>query len=303
MKFTHISHLLAVAESGSLRAAGRHLGIAQPVITRSIQELERELGVPLFERHSKGAQLTPLGEVFYRRARSLEAELRRARDEVAQLKGRHVGEVTVALSTASSMSLLPKAIAAFSKRFPDALVKISESLFQPIENEVARGEIDFWVGPLDPASVSSSCVIEELFVNSRRVVCRKGHPLAGARSLHDLVNARWIRPTLSTRTTEADFEAMFDRIGLPPPQIVMHSRSSLITVLTVANTDLLTILPEQWVNFTPMASLFQALDLPDVTPAAPMCIVRRNGLPLTPVAQYLSDQLRKAALNYAYAQG
>ena len=44
MKLTHFRDLLAVVRTGSLRSASRHLGIAQPVITRSIRELERELG-------------------------------------------------------------------------------------------------------------------------------------------------------------------------------------------------------------------------------------------------------------------
>ncbi|MDB5579235.1 MAG: LysR-family transcriptional regulator [Bradyrhizobium sp.] len=302
MKLTHIRDLLAVAEAGSLRSAGRHLDIAQPVITRSIRELEQELGATLFERHAKGVKLTPMGEVFVRRARSIDAELRRAREEIAQLGGSEIGQVSIALSTATCMSLLPSAIAAFYRRYPDATVKISESLFQPIEQYIIGGEIDFWVGPLEPASASPQFVVEELFGNSRRIVARKGHPLSGARSLQELTDARWVRPTLSTRTTEADFESMFKMAGLPPPKIAIHSRSSLITVLTIASTDFLSVLPQQWVEFSPLAHLFQALELPDFMPGAPMCIVRRQGLPLTPLAEYLSDQLRKAGTNYALNQ-
>jgi DNA-binding transcriptional LysR family regulator len=48
MKLNHIRDVIAVAERGSLRSAARHLGIAQPAITRSIRELEHELGAPLF---------------------------------------------------------------------------------------------------------------------------------------------------------------------------------------------------------------------------------------------------------------
>lgn len=69
MKLTHLRDIIAVSEHGSLRAAGRHLGIAQPAITRSIREIEHELGVPLFERHAKGVRLTSMGEVFVRARR------------------------------------------------------------------------------------------------------------------------------------------------------------------------------------------------------------------------------------------
>src|SRR5262249_26973725 len=160
---------------------------------------------------------------------------------------------------------------------------------QPVESYLARGEIDFWVGPLDPASASPQFTVEKLFDNARRVVARRGHPLASARSLKELVDARWIRLTLSTRTTDADFESMFENAGLPPPKIAMHSRSSPVPALTVANTDMLTILPQQWIEFEPMAHLFEPLNLLELMPSAPTCMVRRSGLPLTPVAEHLSD--------------
>ncbi|RXR28529.1 LysR substrate-binding domain-containing protein [Sphingobium fluviale] len=298
MKLSHFRDVLAVVETGSLRAAGRHLGVAQPAITRSIKELERELGVTLFERHAKGIRLTEIGAKFVRRVEAFQNQLRLAQQEVEQLKGRWVGEVSVALSTATCMSLLPKALESFTKRHPDVVVKISESLFQPIENDLASGKFDFWVGPLDPSGVSSQFAVETLFENNRRVVARKGHPLSSASSLADLVDAHWVRPTLSTRNTEADFDGVFERADLPPPRVMIHARSSLITIMAVANTDLLTMLPQQWFNFEAVASLLQAFDLIEPISAAPMCLVRSQGLPLTPMAEQFSDLIRKAANNH-----
>ena len=85
--------VVAISERGSLRAASRHLQLAQPALTRSVQELERELGVPLFERRARGMILTPMGEAFVRRASAVLSEVRRARDEVEQLHGGTRGRV------------------------------------------------------------------------------------------------------------------------------------------------------------------------------------------------------------------
>ena len=82
MKIHHLRDVLAVAEHGSLRAAARHLGVAQPALTRSIRELERELGAILFERSVSGVVVTAVGERFIRRANAAHSELLRARDEV-----------------------------------------------------------------------------------------------------------------------------------------------------------------------------------------------------------------------------
>jgi DNA-binding transcriptional LysR family regulator len=88
MKLSHLRRFVAVAERGSMRSAARELGLPQPVITRSIQEMERELGVQLFERTITGIVMTLMAENILRRARVVESELRRTIEEVEQFKGR-----------------------------------------------------------------------------------------------------------------------------------------------------------------------------------------------------------------------
>ena len=299
MKLSQLRDVVAVAETGSLRAAGRLLGIAQPAITRSIREIEHELGAILFERHAKGVRLTEIGRAFVKRAESVQAEVRRAQEEIDQLKGKLTGEVTLAVSTASAMSLLSKSLQKFRRQFPDAVLKISESFFAPIERDLLSGRIDFYVGPFERSSTANSFIVEELFPNQRRIVARRGHPLAGAKTYAELADAQWLRPAVAERATEGDFDAAFAEAGAPMPNIVLHSRSALITMITIANSDLLTVLPQQWLDFPLTAPLVQALDVPAFR-AAPICIIRRQDMPLTPLAEHLCDQMRRSGIQYAY---
>ena len=298
MKLSHIRDVLAVAELGSLRKAGRHVGIAQPAITRSIQELEHELGAPLFERHAKGVRLTAIGEIFVRRASIVETELRRARDEIEQVKGFSTGQVTVAMSIAPSIALMPAAIAAFRKRYPEALLRVSETLFQPVEQDVTDGRIDFYVGALEVANVSPRLSVETLFANQRVVVARKGHKLASTGDIAALSAACWLRPALSSRSSEADFEGWLRSIGVAEPKIVVHTRSALQTVLAVASSDLLTVVPKQWLELPALNESLDALSSIKPIEAAPVCLVRQTGAPLTPMAEHLCDLLRRLAANY-----
>ena len=300
MKLSHVRDVLAVADNGSIRAAGRRLGTTQPAITRSIREIEQEFGVSLFERHAKGVRLTEMGRAFVRRAEAVQSEVRRAREEIEQLKGSMTGEVSVALSTATIMSIMPRAVKEFRRRFPDAVLKIHESFFQPVEKDLVSGNIDLYVGPLDPATKARQLTIEPLFENYRLIVARKGHPLARARTLEELADARWVRPTLSTHIVEADFEEMFARAGLPRPKIVIKARSALITVLSVANSDLLTVIPRQWIDLPLFVGAIEPLALPPLT-SAPIAIVRRKDMPLTPIAEYLCDMVRRVGGHCAHA--
>lgn len=299
MKLTHFRDLLAVVHTGSLRAASRHLGIAQPVITRSIRELEHELGTPLLDRHSKGVALTPVGERFVRRIEAVRAEIQRAREEVDQWGGDYTGEVSIALTPMACLTLMPPAIAAFNHRHPKAVTKITQSLFRPIESRLADGLFDFWIGPIDAESVSQRFSVEYLLPHRRRIAARPGHPLSSARCLKDLQGASWVRPSLDDRSAATDLEAEFQKLGIPLPTVAVHSASMLVMIEIVANTDLLTVLPEQIFSLMPIERFCAPLEFIPPLPADPICIVHRRGLPLTPLAENLSDLMSKAALNFS----
>ena len=129
MKLHHVRNVVAIVERGSLRAAAKHLGLAQPAMSRSIRELEQELGVVLLERSKFGMTLTPVGEVFVRRARTMQAEFQRTLDEIEHFKGSQLGTITVAFSGAGLLALLPLISGPFRRKFPNVRIKVVEAPF------------------------------------------------------------------------------------------------------------------------------------------------------------------------------
>ncbi len=303
MKLTHIRDVIAAAEHGSLRAAARHLGVAQPSITRSIREIEQELGAPLFERHQQGMRLTAVGQLFLRRALTVQAELRRAAEEVGQMQGANTGEVAIAMSAISTFALMPQAVRSFRQKYPKAVLKITESFFQAVSTQVLDGHLDFYVGPYSDEIRQSQIVVEQLFTNERVVIARKGHDLARATSLEQLKSADWVKQALPDRSSEGDFERRFAEAGVPRPNIVMHTTSVTATLLAVANSTLLTVIPRQVLTDPIAGSLFDVLPLRERLDAAPICLVRRGDLSLTPLAEYLSDMMRRAAIPFQKKRG
>ena len=202
MKLNQFRDVVAIAERGSLRAAARHLQLAQPALTRSVQELERELGAPLFERRARGMILTPMGQAFVRRASAVLTEVRRARDEVEQLHGGTAGKVVAGLSLAAHIALLPKALAPFRARYPQVELHLIEGWYPTLETGLKDGSVDFYVGPRPDQQPSSELIQEPLFENLRIIFGRKGHPLAGARSLRDLAGAEWATTSVTFKAEE-----------------------------------------------------------------------------------------------------
>jgi LysR family transcriptional regulator, regulator of abg operon len=294
MKLNHIRDVIAVAERGSLRSAARHLGIAQPAITRSIRELEHELGATLFVRHVNGVALTPMGEAFLRRATAIQLELERTKDEIQQLKGVRTGTVAVGLSTAAHVALLPRVLRPFGKSFPDVQLRIAEGLFPAMEAELGDGSIDFYVGPLAEDSASSDFAVEKLFDNRRIVVGRRNHPLARAKSLAELKGAKWVATSV-TISSDAELGPVFARFKLCPPIVAARTQTALSMIVLAAYSDYLAMLPEQWLDFVNSGRMLQRIDVREELVAPSICIVRRARLPLTPVAEHLCDLFRRAA--------
>lgn len=294
MKLNQLRDMVAIVERGSLRAAARHLQVAQSALTRSIRQLEQELGSTLFERDAKGMVLTPMGRLFFQRASSAVNELRRAREEMDQARGGTQGTVVAGLSIMPHVGMLPRALPLFRKRFPGVVIKVIEGLYPAIEPGLRDGTIDFYLGASPSEPVAAGLVSELLFRNTRLVVGRKGHPLARARSLKALAQAEWLTPSLSGNAAE-DLDALFATFGLAPPKVMLQAHSAMSVLVALASTDLLAMLPEQWDEFPVTKGALQVIRVRERLPAPDIVVVRRADLPLTPAAEYLSDMLRRNA--------
>ncbi len=300
MKLSALRDLLAIAERGSLRAAARQLGVAQPAMTRSIQELEKELGIVLFVRSAQGIRFTPMGELFLRRAKAVNSELVRAQEELDQVRGETNGHLNVCLSSVPHMALLPNALRPFLARYPNVKLRIIDGVFPLVESELRDGVVDCYIGPV-PELMPGEMAVEKLFDNTRVILGRKGHPLAHARSLRELVDAEWVTTSI-TRQAEDELVPIFTQHGLPQPKIVIEARSALTFLTTLVSSDLLMMLPVQWTQSPLFRTAVQRIEVKELLPAPPICIVQRTGLPLTPAGEYFCDMMRRASTHVKNAK-
>lgn len=294
MKLDHLRDLVAIAQDGSIRGAARRLGAVQPTLTRSLSELERELNTPLFQRHSKGMILTPLGQAFLTRAAAILNDVRKAADEVEQLKGNMIGEVTVGLSIAAHLRLLPKALQPFRQRFPKVRLHVIEGFYPTLEAELKDGSVDFYVGPDPGLKLPSALRKEPMMSGDRAVLCRNGHPLAKSTSLNQLVGAEWITTSITPKA-ESELGDLFKRYKLAKPTLAMQTQSALTLLTCLANSDLLAMAPTQWVE-SPFANhvITTILIREELTPAS-IIAVSRSDSPLSPAALFLLDLMRRIA--------
>ncbi len=292
MKLTQMRDMVAVVERGSLRAAARHLELAQPALTRSIGALERELGVTLFERQARGMVLTSAGMLFHRRASAVVNEVRRAQEDFAQTGGDMRGSIAIGLSIMPHLGLLPQALPVFKRRYPRVRLKIIEGLYPAMEAGLLDGGIDFYLGASPRREPADGLVAQTLFHNTRTVIGRKGHPLAGAKSIRELAHAEWATTTIDF-DAGVDLNELFAKYKLPPPLITLQTHSALSVIVALSSCDLLAILPAQWNEFPLTRDVLRVIDIKEKLPAPDIVMIRRPDLPLTPAADHLCDLLQR----------
>ncbi len=293
MQLRHVSAVVAVADTGSLRAAAQRLGVSQPAVSKAIREIETIMGVALLQKTVRGSVPTDAGRIFLVRARSIVGEMRRAKEEMSHVAGVRDGSVTVGLSVGAAL-LSGGAIENFMRSHPQVRICVIEGLFDQLVSGVRQGRLDFSVGGLPSAEIEDRLHVETLFQNRIVPAVRHDHPLAGARSFAELTGCDWAI-TNDDPTYLSHFVTHFAKLGLPAPRIRLRCELYFTLLQLVPRTDLVVALSHTLLRHPITAEHLRPIDVKDPCPTARFALVRKADVPLTPHANALADFIVKAA--------
>lgn len=145
MSLVQIRYFLEVARSGSIREAGERLNIAASALSRQIQNLEQDVGMPLFERKPRGMELTPAGEIYARYARTMSLETDRVHSEIEELRGIKRGIVKVHSVEGVIADVMTNAIAQFRAMHPGVRFRLTACGTDDVVTAVREGLADIGV--------------------------------------------------------------------------------------------------------------------------------------------------------------
>jgi DNA-binding transcriptional LysR family regulator len=139
---SRVYHFSLVARLGSIRQAALTLNVAPSSISRSIKQLEEDLGTPLFDRTKQRLRLTSAGELLEHHIKQSTGEMNRAVTEIGDLQGLRRGTVTLAVIESASRGILTDVLAGFWVRHPEISVDIQVVGSQDAVDLVHQGEAD-----------------------------------------------------------------------------------------------------------------------------------------------------------------
>jgi len=124
--FVSLKTFLVVADTENIREASEQLHLSISAVSRRIAELEEEYGQQLFNRHSRGLEITPAGRVFAERTRDTFASLKLLKDDMDRLKAGDVGRVSISSNGSALVNGLAKHMGQFVSLFPGIEIDLFE---------------------------------------------------------------------------------------------------------------------------------------------------------------------------------
>lgn len=298
MKLQTLQALIHIEELGSIRAAAHQVHLSQPALTAAVQQLEEELHAPLLVRTKQGVTLTSFGRAFMAHAKLIVSESRRAKDEIAQMRGLWEGSLRFSTSPAVGLSVLPLALQQFTRTYPHVQVNVRDGLYPGITPALREGSLDFGLTPVHKLELEPDLVAEPLFSTEIVIVCHRDHPLRESTRLSQLAGCDWIFSS-APRGPGAVIEEAFSAAGLPAPRQGMVCESFLALPGIVARSTYMTTLPRKVFEMSSFRPELHEVPVADPLPQPTACVVRRHDLPLTPAANHLIGWIRHYALKDA----
>jgi DNA-binding transcriptional LysR family regulator len=178
MELRHLRYFVAIAEEGSFSSAAERLWVAQPGLSTQIRQLEVELGVKLFTRHTRGVDLTAAGELFLERARTALAAAESALATGHDLEAGLVGTIRLGVATEAGWHLTPELLASFGRDRPGVELTVLESYGGTLLRELRDGRLDAVLAP--STSGSGELLRQRVGREPWLVLAGPGHRLANA---------------------------------------------------------------------------------------------------------------------------
>ncbi|MGW5414900.1 LysR substrate-binding domain-containing protein [Actinomadura geliboluensis] len=220
MTEARLRSLVAVADTGSVRAAARRLYVTESAVSAAVAALTRDLGVPLVRKEGRGVRLTPAGAVYAGYARQVLGLLEEGRAAARGAADPGRGPLRLAAVTTAADELLPALLASFRARWPDVELALEVGSRRQVWTSLAAHEADLVLAGRPPAEAAATVLARR---PNELVVVGAPDVAAG----FALARTPWVmrEPGSGTRATA---EAYLAEREVAPPRLVLGSNGAVI---------------------------------------------------------------------------
>jgi len=286
-----IQSLVAVTEHGTVTRAARALAVTQPALSRRLQQLEEELGSPLFVRSKRGVSLTEAGRLVVAEGKHLLDRYSHMRMQIDASHNLEHGRVRIGGGATAVSFVAPVAIAEFSKQYPKIRFEVREEGSRDVEADVLAERLDLGIVTL-PTLASRSRELEVRPLRRDRIVliASSTHPLARKKRVHvgELAGFGMIgfeSDSAIRRLIDDALQSAGIRL-----QVQMELRSFAAIVEMVAHTELIAFVSQLGVQGRDQR--VRIVEVSGLTLFRRLAVVHKSHRPLSPAALAFASMLK-----------
>jgi DNA-binding transcriptional LysR family regulator len=271
-----LNHVVASARHGSFTGAAHAVGVTQSAITKSIAELERQLGYLIFHRTSRGIMLTEEGRGFVERASRLLDDARELLREPTGREDAFAGVLRIGVCPTSLESQLVEPTTRLLTRHPSIRLDLSGSSFERMAQQLRNGAVDVAVGLGDAFGEHPDFRREALGPLRTVWFARKDHPILKVARIgpRDVARYEVVTPSES-RPYGARIRQIYEDQGLDAQAHIHVIDYFPIVKRIVANSDALSMTSLEYVNTVAFARRFAVVPVADPLPFSNLCCAVR----------------------------
>jgi DNA-binding transcriptional LysR family regulator len=297
VKLRDLHIALVVAEAGSMTKAAEELAVSYPVVSKTISELERTLGVKLFDRSISGVEPTHYGRALLKSGVAVFDEMRKGLQRIEFIKQPDTGDLLISSSIVADAGLLPAVIERFSEAFPRAALHVlPENIATQQYNNLRDRNVELVLGRLPVTMSEADLVAEPLFDEPNVVAAGAESRWAKWRSLSfaDLMGEPWVlaQPGSLARSLQ---DEIFRNSGLQPPSATVLTVSLHLYMRLIETGRWLGLVPASVMRFGGKWMNIKVLPVKISSPPAPVGFITVKGRTLTPLAEQFMECARKVA--------
>jgi DNA-binding transcriptional LysR family regulator len=292
VSLTQLRVFREVARRLSFTQAAAVLHRSQPAVSAQIRELEKHLGLDLFEQVGRRVQLTEAGRAVLAAAERVFGSIEEMGDLVADLKGIRRGRLRVGAASTAGEYVVPPLLGAFRKTHPGVAVSLVVDNRAGILRCLAESDIE--LGVMGRIPEGADLEGEAILPNPLVVIAAAGHPLARRRRipLDALREETWLLREEGSGTRLAQ-ERLFDARGFAPREQLVLSSNSAVKQAAIAGLGV-AVLPRAALDLELASKRLALLDVEGFPLDRQWHVVWLRGRRLSPAAQAFAELLRGA---------
>jgi DNA-binding transcriptional LysR family regulator len=225
VELRQLRYFIAVAEAGSFSRAAEKIHVSQPPLSTQVRNLERELGVRLFDRGNRGASLTDAGTAFLEDARAVLARMEQAQGRARRAERGEVGLISVGFVSLADFGILPSVLKRFRAAHPQVEVELHELTTDAQMRELRASRLDVGIAlaPVNEPDLGFERLLQEPLL----IAVPLNHPAAkrhSAVNLRDFSDENFIVPPREVAPGLYDLIVSRCRSADFVPRITQHAR-------------------------------------------------------------------------------